>query len=80
MSTELQRPTRKQKSTELQQPAWKEQSTELHTTRKGLPSNIRAKFAKPKRPEAGKWKNNEAEVQHKKNKPTFDMLMSKYAN
>ena len=80
MSTELHRPTQKQKSTELQQPAQKGQSTELHTNRKILPSNIRAKFAKPKRPEVGKWKNNEAKAQHNKNKPTFDMLMSKYSN
>jgi hypothetical protein len=77
MSTELQRQTQKQKSTELQQLARKEHSTELHTTRKSLPSNIRAKFAKPKRPEVGKWKNNEAKARNKKNKMTFDMLMSK---
>jgi hypothetical protein len=38
-----------------------------------------AKFIKPKGPEVGKWKVNEAKVQQKKVKPTFDMLLSKYA-
>ena len=38
------------------------------------------KFVKPRSPEVGKWKTNEAKVQCKKIKPTFDMLLSKYAN
>jgi hypothetical protein len=38
-----------------------------------------AKFIKPKSPEVGKWKVNEAKVLQKKVKPTFDMLLSKYA-
>ena len=42
--------------------------------------NTRVKFVKPKSPEVGKWKNNEAKVQRKRIKPTFDMLLSKYAN
>ena len=42
--------------------------------------NTRVKFVKPKSPEVGKWKRNEAKVQRKKIKPTFDMLLSKYAN
>ena len=42
--------------------------------------NTRVKFVKPKSPEVGKWKLNEAKVQRKKIKPTFDMLFSKYAN
>ena len=42
--------------------------------------NTRVKFVKPKSPEVGKWKRNEAKVQRKRIKPTFDMLLSKYAN
>ena len=42
--------------------------------------NTRVKFVKPKSPEVGKWKKNEAKVQRKRIKPTFDMLLSKYAN
>ena len=42
--------------------------------------NTRVKFVKPKDPEVDKWKTNEAKVQRKKIKPTFDMLLSKYAN
>src|SRR3954465_9468922 len=42
--------------------------------------NARVRFVKPKSPEVGKWKKNEAKVQHKKIKPTFDMLLSKYSN
>ena len=42
--------------------------------------NTHVKFVKPKSPEVGKWKTNEAKVQRKKIKPTFDMLLSKYAN
>ena len=42
--------------------------------------NTRVKFVKPKSPEVGKWKRNEAKVQRKQIKPTFDMLLSKYAN
>jgi hypothetical protein len=38
------------------------------------------KFVKPKSPEIGKWKTNEARVQRKRIKPNFDMLLSKYAN
>jgi hypothetical protein len=38
-----------------------------------------AKFIKPKSPKVGKWKVNEAKAQQKKIKPTFDMLLSKYA-
>jgi hypothetical protein len=33
-----------------------------------------------KSPEVGKWITNEIKVQHKQTKPTFDMLLSKYAN
>ena len=39
--------------------------------------NTRVKFVKPKSPKVGKWKTNEAKVQRKKIKPTFDMLLSK---
>ena len=42
--------------------------------------NTRVKFVKPKSPEVGKWKKNEAKVQRKRIKPTFDMLLSKYAS
>ena len=42
--------------------------------------NTHVKFVKPKSPEVGKWKRNEAKVQRKRIKPTFDMLLSKYAN
>ena len=42
--------------------------------------NTHVKFVKPKSPEVGKWKTNEAKVQRKRIKPTFDMLLSKYAN
>ena len=42
--------------------------------------NTHVKFFKPKSPEVGKWKTNEAKVQRKRVKPTFDMLLSKYAN
>ena len=42
--------------------------------------NTRVKFVKPKSPEVGKWKKNEAKVQRKRIKPTFDMLLSKYVN
>lgn len=42
--------------------------------------NTHAKFVKPKSPEVGKWKTNEAKVHCKKIKPTFDMLLSKYVN
>ena len=42
--------------------------------------DTRVKFVNPKSPEVGKWKMNEAKVQRKKIKPTFDMLLSKYAN
>ena len=42
--------------------------------------DARVKFIKPKRAEVGRWKINEAKAQPKKIKPTFDMLMSKYAN
>ena len=42
--------------------------------------NTRVKFVKPKSLEVGKWKRNEAKVQRKRIKPTFDMLLSKYAN
>jgi len=38
------------------------------------------KFIKPKNSEVGKRKANEAKVQCKKIKPTFDMLLSKYAS
>ena len=39
---------------------------------------IRAKFIKPKSPEVGKWKKNEANARYKKIKPTFDMWLNKY--
>ena len=42
--------------------------------------NTHVKFVKPKSPEIGKWKTNEAKVQRKRIKPTFDTLLSKYAN
>ena len=42
--------------------------------------NARVRFVKPKSPEIGKWKRNEVKVQRKRIKPTFDMLLSKYAN
>jgi hypothetical protein len=42
--------------------------------------DVHAKFIKPKSPEVGKWKINEVKAQRKQIKPTFDMLMSKYAN
>ena len=42
--------------------------------------DTRVRFVKPNSPEVGKWKTNEAKVQRKKIKPTFDMLLSKYAN
>ena len=35
--------------------------------------NTHVKFVKPKNPEVGKWKTNEAKVQRKKIKTTFDM-------
>src|SRR3990170_4727255 len=41
--------------------------------------DTRVKFVKPKSPEVGKWKTNETKVQHKRIKPTFDTLLSKYA-
>ena len=42
--------------------------------------DTRVKFVKLKSPEVGKWKRNEAKVQRKRIKQTFDMLLSKYAN
>ena len=42
--------------------------------------NTRVRFVKPKSPEVGRWKTNEAKVLRKKIKPTFDMFLSKYAN
>lgn len=42
--------------------------------------NTRVRFVKPRSPEVGKWKTNEAKAHHKKIKPTFDMLLSKYSN
>ena len=45
-----------------------------------MQENTCVKFVKPKSPEVGKWKMNEAEVQRKRMKPTFDMLLSKYAS
>src|ERR1041385_2324772 len=42
--------------------------------------NTRVRFVKPKSPEVGRWKTNEAKVLRNKIKPTFDMLLSKYAN
>src|SRR3954463_6481083 len=42
--------------------------------------NARVRFVKPKSPEVGKWKGNEVKVQRKRIKPTFDMLLSKYAS
>ena len=44
-----------------------------------MQENTHVKFVKPKSPEVGKWKTNEAKVQRKRIKPTFDMLLSKYA-
>jgi len=69
---------------------------ELHTTLLGSPESqvtrprsfqplggqskehARTKFIKPKNPEVGKW--NENRVQRQKIKPTFDMLLAKYAD
>ncbi len=45
-----------------------------------MQENTHAKFVKPKSLEVGKWKTNEAKVQRKKIKLTFDMLLSKYGN
>ncbi len=51
-----------------------------HSRSPQVQKDTRVKFVKPKSPEVGKWKRNEAKVQHKRIKPTFDMLLSKYAN
>ena len=38
-----------------------------------------SRFVKPKNPEVGRRKVNEASFKHKRTKPALDMLMSKYA-
>ena len=37
-------------------------------------------FMKPKNPEVGRWKVNQAEYRPRKVKPTFDMLLNKYVH
>src|SRR4051794_33702984 len=75
---------------------WSGGNPELHTTLLGSPEsrvtrprsseslggqskyNARTKFIKHKSAEVGKW--NEHKVQRQKIKPTFDMLLAKYAD